>query len=284
MHHSRVVIGSLLVVLAAACSDASGEAATTSAAAPGSTTTTVAAATSTTTTAPTATATTLSEATTTSIVATPVVTDVIREERGQDPAYTLLITIPAVSGLSDPAAEATINNELAAVGNDAAGGFLTDIEDADNYGFGNDLVVGYETRALHPTVASFRFNHYVYFDGAAHGMSAISTLTFDLTTGRILTLPDVLIGDSAPTALSILAAAHLRDDYYSGDPAEFAAWVPETGTLDVSRFALGPAGLEISFDQYEVGPGAMGPVTVTVPYEELGVLINQEGPIPVIRG
>jgi hypothetical protein len=196
----------------------------------------------------------------------------------------MLVTVPSLSGLPVPSVEASVNDALGAVGIEAVGQFLAAIEDADNYGFGSDLVVGYEARTVHPSVASFRFTHYVYFDGAAHGISAVSTLTFDLRTGRTLGLPELLVGDSAPTALSILVAAHLRDEYYAGDPTEFSAWVPDTGALSVSRFALGPTGIEVSFDQYEVGPGAMGPVTVTVPYEELGILINPEGPIPEIRG
>jgi hypothetical protein len=51
---------------------------------------------------------------------------------------------------------------------------------------------------------------------------------------------------------------------------------------DSRNWNITPDGLLITFDTYQVGPGAAGPQQVNVPYNALGSVINSQGPLIVV--
>lgn len=210
----------------------------------------------------------------------PVVTPSLSEESYDEPPLEIEVTLPVVSGIPAPAA-AAINTAIG----DAVLGYPTAFRDEilggdplpDDIGTTSEMVLGYTATAVNADVLSLRYNLYAYYQGAAHGMSAIFTTTFDPQTGALLDLADVLIPGTAP-AVAALVEQHLIDDLYGGNVADASAWLPPIDPPLLDSWVVSADGLEFSFDQYEVGFGAMGSPTVIVPWSELTAVIDPAGP------
>lgn len=133
----------------------------------------------------------------------------------------------------------------------------------------------YEPQRMDTTVLSLFGRQTVYSGGSA--LNAGHGLTYDLATGTVLTLEDVLAdGVTADTlcplvidALAALPAeTYLFDDYvttvenrFSGDFLQDESW------------HLSEEGLCFTFAPYEVAPNSAGFVHAAIPYEQLtGIL------------
>ncbi len=140
-------------------------------------------------------------------------------------------------------------------------------------------------RLLDPEVLSIDFAFTYYTSGAAHPTTEVEAFIFDLASGRSLDLVDLVTGDSAPLAVAMLAAQQVADALYGGDVDEVWSWVEdEAALLEQASFWLSDEALGVSFSQYAVGPGVVGPVTVEIPFTALGVLIDPDGPIARLAG
>jgi hypothetical protein len=207
----------------------------------------------------------------------PVVTPLESSETYDDPPLEMQVVIPVVSGI--PAAQADAINS--AIGDVLAipAQFRDEIFDmgGDPMGTGSVLALAYTDTAVSPEILSLRFDLYLYYDGAAHGSSSKFTMNFDPQTGAMLVLTDVLVPGTASVVAS-LVEQHLIDDLYGGDAAEAAGWLPEIELPILDSWVVSPAGLEFSFDQYEVGFGAMGSPTIVVPWAGLGAVVDPDGP------
>ena len=131
-----------------------------------------------------------------------------------------------------------------------------------------------------PQVFSFAEDLYVY-SGGAHGISQRIGVTLDTRTGEILELSGVV---SDREALAEYVIDSLEEQYGSQDLL-FEGWkdtvwneihevsYAEAWGLDVDgasmrlAFALSPSAMEVYFAPYEIGPYAMGTITVEVPYD-----------------
>jgi len=210
----------------------------------------------------------------------PVVTPLPSSESYDDPPLEIQVTLPVVSGVPAPVA-AAINGAIG----DAVLGYPIAFRDEilggdlppEGVGVASELVLGYTATAVTADVLSLRYDLYVYYQGAAHGISGIFSTTFDPQTGSLLDLADVLVPGTAP-AVAALVEQHLIDDLYAGDVAEASAWLPVIDPAILDDWVVAVDGLEFSFDQYEVGFGAMGSPTVLVPWSELAAVIDPTGP------
>lgn len=203
------------------------------------------------------------------------------EETSDDPSYRLSMSIPVVRGHSDAAAEAAINDEIAAFGDAEADRFRADMAswEADAGAPESAFDLDGSVSLLTADVLSIVFFEYWYFQGAAHPTDNYEAMIFDLRTGRRLGLPDLLGSDSAPFALSELVQQRIIAEYYEGDEASFDSWRDGAAPEQLDALALTESSLLVLFGRYEVGPGVLGSIIVEVPYEELGVLIDPDGPI-----
>jgi hypothetical protein len=132
---------------------------------------------------------------------------------------------------------------------------------------------------------SIEFLIEAYYEGAVHGSYNTIVFNYDLTSGRLLRLADLFrpnsdylkpISDYAIEALRKEKAPNPdMDEIRSGAG-------PEEKNYQSWNFTR--AGLEISFDPYQVGPYAEGPHEVVVPYVILKDVINPEGPLAKITG
>lgn len=120
-----------------------------------------------------------------------------------------------------------------------------------------------------PTTESVIVSEYVY-TGGANGMSTYKVFTGSLSTGKILSLGE-MVKPSEQSAFSMLVKQKLL------------AWVPEgldqqlvfpeevnkLSFADFSDWSMDNEGLTIYFDKYAIGPGVMGALAFTLPYFEL---------------
>lgn len=134
----------------------------------------------------------------------------------------------------------------------------------------------YEPMRLDTTVLSLFGVQNIYSGGSAlhsgHG------LTYDLTTGKALTLEDVLA--SGVTAdvicpLVIEALAALPEEYYLF--SDYATTVEDRFSGDFladESWHLSEDGLCFTFAPYEVAPNSTGFVHAVIPYEKLTGILN----------
>jgi hypothetical protein len=271
----------MTTVLLAACGGESGvfDSSSVASSVTSGATTTVA---TTTTVAATSTAapTTSEQATSTSTAAVPVVMGVPSESSIDTPPIQVTISMPVMSGLTDATIQDRINKAIADELEARRTRFVADATgayDPANPGPGPfTLEIAFETTAVTDKLLSLRFTGSEYYQGASE-LAVIFTMNFDLRTGFLLDLADVLLA-GGPVALAALAEQHLIADLYGGDPAALYGWVPGITPAMLTRWVVSGTGFEISFGQYDVGPGAMGAPTVVIPYSELGGIVDPAGP------
>lgn len=138
------------------------------------------------------------------------------------------------------------------------------------------LSVIYEPQRTDSSVLSFFGRQTVYSGGSTlhsgHG------LTYDLTTGKVLTLADVLV--SGVTAdvicpLVIDALSALPEEYYLF--SDYSVTVEDRFSGDFladESWHLSDAGLCFTFAPYEVAPYSTGFVHAVIPYEQLTGILN----------
>ena len=194
------------------------------------------------------------------------------------PAYTLTAQTPQLTGSDDPRVVA-FNQRL----ND----LVTKEVDIWRQGFqqlpvtpystGSSLDLKYTAIAQMGDLWSFKFDSAFYSDGAAHPGLNSMTLNYDLGQGRELTLGDLFLPNSNYLeAISNYCITELsKQPFFDGPFADGANPTPE----NYRNWNITPDGLMITFDTYQVGPGAAGPQQVNVPFGELKSMINPQGPI-----
>ena len=199
---------------------------------------------------------------------------------------TYEVRYPQVGDLADPAVADAINRRLRDGAEAQAREFTSGIGKDPQAGPNqpSTLQVDYSVAYSSPDLLSLRLNSYSYPSGAAHGADVVSTVTFDLASGRQLALAD-LFGPGAGylDAVAAEARTQLR--------ATLASWTTDplttkwltTGTEptadDYAAWAITPGGLEVTFGQYQVAPYAAGMPVVTIPYAHLAGLIDPGGPL-----
>lgn len=124
------------------------------------------------------------------------------------------------------------------------------------------------------------------YTGGAHGNHWASHVTLDLSTGRQVTLEELLTPE--PKAqLTRLAEAALRE-FYGLKPGE--ALNSDNGPLFENKFELNdnwfltPGGLGFCFIPYEIGPYAAGFIEPVIPWEQLKPLIREGSPLEKLAG
>lgn len=127
---------------------------------------------------------------------------------------------------------------------------------------------------------SFKFDFSFYADTAAHpGLNSL-TLNYDLSQGRELALSDLFLPDSNYLEIiSMYCINELRKQPF----AEASSLEGAQPTAENYRnWNIEPGGLLITFDAYQVAPGAAGPQKIVVPYSELTALIEPQGPLAAV--
>jgi hypothetical protein len=284
--------GALLavVLLLAACGDDDGVFGTTTSG--GESTTTVASTTTagdtTTTVATTTTAatTTTTTAATTTTTAPPVPVVTPQPESYVYPAgagcrdIEVAYTLPRVSGLPEPV-NGAINTQIVDLVHARESRFVLDATTGCDPMYVSDppafLNLDFAATTVRAGLLSLRFFGSDYYQGAAHPNAFVFTLNFNPVTGDVFALDAILLPGQAGS-LATLVGDHLLNDLYAGDVDLYSSWVPGVTPDMLEHWVVSGDGIEVSFDPYIVGPGAMGAPTVVVPFSELAGIVDPAGP------
>lgn len=107
------------------------------------------------------------------------------------------------------------------------------------------------------------------YTGGAHGMESVRLVTLDAATGEVVGIED-LVGEADLDAFADAVARAVRasrDLAADADLAEAGFWVEDGALPRTDNVARVDGGLRVHYDAYEIGPYAMGPTDVTVPWE-----------------
>lgn len=147
---------------------------------------------------------------------------------------------------------------------------------ADNPTYPYALSVLYFPMRIDQTVLSL-FGQQNTYSGGGHASNDFTGLTYDLSTGNVLTLGDVLVKGTTSDAicpLVIEALGNLPEEYRIYD--DYALTVEERFSGDLAKeygWYLSKEGLGFVFAPYEVAPYSTGFVHGVIPYEKLtGIL------------
>jgi hypothetical protein len=109
------------------------------------------------------------------------------------------------------------------------------------------------------------------YTGGAHPNSLADLATFDLASGRRITLDDVLLPDALPQLTGAAGSAFRETRAVPADRSlrEAGFWFEGDVFSLPDRWAIVGEGLAFHFDAYEVAPYAAGPTDFVVPWSAL---------------
>lgn len=188
------------------------------------------------------------------------------------------LAVGSITGWLDSATVAThpdARTDLAKAAALFAADYQTVTTDMGGLGGCWELKTQADTISANPKVLTARLETYAY-TGGAHPNTNSSFYMFDRETGRPLTLTD-LVSDT--TALlnvveqtfrkqqDLLPQANLEDQGYFLRDGHF--FLP--ANIGMSR-----TGMVFYYNPYEIAAYALGPIEVTVPYDQLGGIIRTD--------
>jgi ABC-type amino acid transport substrate-binding protein len=195
-----------------------------------------------------------------------------------DPAYVIDTTTLTLKGSTDPrvaafnqlSAELVTNETTQFVG--GLQGFPTPMPQE----LASTLQLSPQLLTTNGRVVSVLYTIGFYVQTAAHPNSYSHALNFDLETGRELALSDLFRAES-PFLETIAAQSGQQ---LAAINYEIAFPEGATPTLENYRnWNVTAAGLQITFDAYQLAPYAAGPATITLPWADLSSIADPAGPI-----
>ncbi|HKX29183.1 MAG TPA: DUF3298 domain-containing protein [Blastocatellia bacterium] len=140
------------------------------------------------------------------------------------------------------------------------------------------MELGYRILHADHRLISLQFNTSTY-TGGAHPNNTSRAFTFDLQRRAMLNLADLFVAntDYLQTMADYCVQA-IKDRGISDDDqiADGAGARPENYE---QHWNVGPEGLLITFDAYQVAAYAVGPQEVRIPYAALKEILNPDGPL-----
>jgi len=203
------------------------------------------------------------------------------EESGASPAYTITAQIPQLAGVNDPRV-AQFNLTMNLLIQNEIDRFRADVlanQPVTPIVAGSALDIKYTLVSQRDSVWSFKFDGYVYYDGAAHPISYSITVNYDLLQGRELSFDDLFLSSTNYLQfISDYCKAELATRDIAFETFQIGADpLPE----NYQRWNLSDDGLLITFDVYQVAAYAAGPQTVLIPYADLRPVSNLNGVLQI---
>jgi hypothetical protein len=214
---------------------------------------------------------------------------------GKDPhgIWSVRVRYPQLEAPDLPMA-ATVNQDVAADIQSQIQAFeVGPAADQQEPGKVNTLNCSYTVALIRPDLASFILT-WVDDTSGAHPSTTIETINYDLTQGTRLAFSDVFSDTTAATAILSqqsrdLLHAVLGADYdpvvvNSGTVPDCPSSSDATASCPVSTgssfgtWALTKNGLEVIFQEYQVGAYADGHPAVVVPWSALAGVLKADGP------
>lgn len=126
-----------------------------------------------------------------------------------------------------------------------------------------EYMTSYQVKYNQNNKLSILFNDY-QFTGGAHGNTVITTFNFDLKSGNELTLDDFLLSEREYEKVTNYALAYMKKhpEIFYSNPSEFT----DFKVTNETNFFLSDNGIELIFQQYEVGPYVSGNPSILIPF------------------
>jgi hypothetical protein len=197
-------------------------------------------------------------------------------ETNRNPPFTINTQTPQLTGSDDPRVTA-FNQQFKDLVAKEADAWRESFQQITVVTNGSSLDETYMLISQIGDLWSLKFDFRFYSDGAAHpGLYSI-TLNYDLGRGRELELGDLFLPNSGYLdAIANYCVTELsKHPGYDGPFTDGAKPTPE----NYKNWNITPDGLLITFDMYQVAPGASGPIQVVVPYTQLQPVIDPQGPL-----
>src|SRR5690349_206429 len=146
---------------------------------------------------------------------------------------------------------------------------------------GSNIGVSYVVALAQDDLISVEFDLEDYYQGAAHPNTFSEVVNYDLKNGKQLKLADLFKpGAKYLPAIANYCIADLKKQAKDkGLEASEIENDAETNAKNYRSWTITRKGLGVNFDAYQVGPYAVGPQLVVVPYSALKDVINPEGPV-----
>lgn len=132
-----------------------------------------------------------------------------------------------------------------------------------------DFIATWTPTQINDKYISFVINIY-YFVGGAHGVTEVDAFNYDIEKNKDININDFLGSSEALTALSELTAERITSQLQSGGLTidNILKQMIQEGTQptqeNFNNFNFNSNSLIIYFQQYQVAPGYIGPVTITL--------------------
>lgn len=203
-------------------------------------------------------------------------------ETSQTPPYALTVERPELQGSGDPRV-LSFNQQITGLFEQEIAAFKRDVEGLPNPPMlpgGSFFELGYSLASPPGAIVSLRILANGYYDGAAHPYHYTRTFTYDLTAGQTVALSQLFL--PGVPYLDLLAA-YSQAELSAQDALMFEEGAAPTEE-NYRNWVLTGDGIEITFDEYQVAPYAMGALKVVVPYAELEASLDFGGPIGRLPG
>ncbi|SHF75141.1 protein of unknown function [Microbulbifer donghaiensis] len=112
------------------------------------------------------------------------------------------------------------------------------------------------------------------YTGGAHGIPVVEWFNWDLSAEKRVSLPQVLREGTEPKFWELAEAAHRRwqDEQTGIDDAYRETWQFQRS----EDFRFNDDGIVLLYGVYVLGPYALGPVQLTVPWPELQTVVREQ--------
>ena len=114
------------------------------------------------------------------------------------------------------------------------------------------------------------------FEGGAHGLTQLLTLNFDKTTGKTITLDDVMVPGYKVKLNELLQKALLdKADCKDINELHDKGYLFSMEMYPSSNFVLGKDGITFIYNPYEIAPYALGRIELTISNSTLDPLFKK---------
>lgn len=118
------------------------------------------------------------------------------------------------------------------------------------------------------------------YTGGAHGAHAYLNRVLNLKTGKPVTEEEIFIDNYQDNLARILVDQIAKDfDVENAKELENVGFFSMDEIFPNGNFLVDEAGITYTFNEYEIAAYVVGPVTVTLPYEDIRYLLKKESPI-----
>ncbi len=139
---------------------------------------------------------------------------------------------------------------------------------ADEEGYKETIYANYEVMKKGKDFLSIKFFISLYTEGAAHPNNVIDSLTFDLNTGKELTLNDLFKKDvDYQKVLNPILNDKVNDLGYE-------LFEPYKGIEEEQGFYITEQGLVVYYQTYVYTPHAVGPLMLEVSFNQIREIVN----------